>query len=37
MNVILIVCDWNPSNNTIISGGEDCKYKVIILINLGMG
>jgi intraflagellar transport protein 80 len=20
--------DWNPVNNLIISGGEDCKYKV---------
>ena len=21
-------CDWNASNNLIISGGEDCKYKI---------
>ena len=20
--------DWNPSNNLVISGGEDCKYKI---------
>ena len=20
--------DWNPVNNLIVSGGEDCKYKV---------
>lgn len=25
---IVLKVDWNPINNTIISGGEDCKYKV---------
>lgn len=24
----MLVCDWNPANNLIISGGEDCKYRV---------
>ena len=24
----MLKVDWNPINNTIISGGEDCKYKV---------
>jgi intraflagellar transport protein 80 len=23
-------CDWNTVNNLIISGGEDCRYKVYI-------
>ena len=23
-----LACDWNASNNLIISGGEDCRYKV---------
>ncbi|ESP00252.1 hypothetical protein LOTGIDRAFT_225973 [Lottia gigantea] len=25
---IILVVHWNPVNNLIISGGEDCKYKV---------
>lgn len=25
---IVLKVDWNPINNLIISGGEDCKYKV---------
>ena len=25
----MLKVDWNPINNLIISGGEDCKYKVI--------
>ncbi len=25
---IILKCDWNPVNNLIISGGEDCKYKL---------
>ncbi|KAK3738527.1 hypothetical protein QZH41_012034, partial [Actinostola sp. cb2023] len=25
---IVLQVDWNPLNNLIISGGEDCKYKV---------
>jgi len=24
----VLACDWNPSNSLIISGGEDCKYKI---------
>ena len=26
----MLKVDWNPINNLIISGGEDCKYKVLI-------
>ena len=26
---IVLKVDWNPINNLIISGGEDCKYKVL--------
>lgn len=25
---VVLKCDWNPLNNTIISGGEDCRFKV---------
>ncbi|CAF3285060.1 unnamed protein product [Rotaria socialis] len=25
---IILKCDWNTVNNLIISGGEDCRYKV---------
>jgi intraflagellar transport protein 80 len=25
---IVLTCDWNPVNNLIISGGEDCRYKL---------
>lgn len=25
---VVLGCDWNPANNLIISGGEDCKYRV---------
>ena len=25
---IVLQCDWNPANNLIVSGGEDCKYRV---------
>jgi WD40 repeat protein len=25
---IVMKVDWNPINNMILSGGEDCKYKV---------
>ncbi|EDV28474.1 uncharacterized protein TRIADDRAFT_49567 [Trichoplax adhaerens] len=25
---VILKADWNPINNLIISGGEDCKYKV---------
>ena len=25
----MLKVDWNPINNLIISGGEDCKYKVL--------
>ena len=25
---VILCVDWNPSNNQIISGGEDCKYRV---------
>jgi len=25
---IVITCDWNASNNLMVSGGEDCKYKI---------
>ncbi len=25
---IVLKCDWNPVNNLIVSGGEDCKYKL---------
>ena len=24
----MLKCDWNPVNNLIVSGGEDCKYKL---------
>lgn len=27
---VVLKVDWNPINNLIISGGEDCKYKVNI-------
>lgn len=29
---IILKCDWNTVNNLIISGGEDCRYKVYIYI-----
>ena len=25
---IILKCDWNTVNNLIVSGGEDCRYKV---------
>ena len=25
---VILQVDWNPVNNMILSGGEDCKYKV---------
>jgi len=25
---VVLCADWNPVNNLIVSGGEDCKYKV---------
>jgi intraflagellar transport protein 80 len=25
---VILKVDWNPVNNLIVSGGEDCKYKV---------
>jgi len=25
---VALTCDWNASNNLIVSGGEDCKYKI---------
>mmetsp|Transcript_5483 Transcript_5483/g.19072 ORF Transcript_5483/g.19072 Transcript_5483/m.19072 type:complete len:763 (-) Transcript_5483:1656-3944(-) len=25
---VVLKCDWNPLNNLIVSGGEDCRYKV---------
>lgn len=25
---LVLKVDWNPINNSIISGGEDCRYKV---------
>jgi intraflagellar transport protein 80 len=25
---IVLKADWNPSNNLIVSCGEDCRYKV---------
>ncbi len=25
---LILCCDWSASNGRIISGGEDCKYKV---------
>ena len=25
---IVLKCDWNASNNMIVSCGEDCKYKI---------
>jgi intraflagellar transport protein 80 len=25
---IVLKCDWNPVNNLIISGAEDCRYRV---------
>ena len=25
---VILKVDWNPVNNLILSGGEDCKYKV---------
>jgi intraflagellar transport protein 80 len=24
----VLKCDWNPINNLIISGAEDCRYKL---------
>ena len=29
---IILKCDWNTVNNLIISGGEDCRYKVGLLL-----
>jgi len=31
-NLILVAC-WNPTNGLIVSGGEDCKYKVCNSLN----
>ena len=28
----VLACDWNPVNNTIVSGGEDCRYKVCEIV-----
>jgi intraflagellar transport protein 80 len=28
---LILKVAWNPSNNLIISGGEDCRYKVSYL------
>lgn len=25
---VILNVDWNPVNNLILSGGEDCRYKV---------
>ena len=25
---VILQVDWNPVSNLILSGGEDCKYKV---------
>ena len=25
---VILKVDWNPVNGLILSGGEDCKYKV---------
>lgn len=25
---LVLTCDWNPINNLIVSGGEDCTYRV---------
>lgn len=25
---LILKVAWNPSNNLIVSGGEDCRYKV---------
>ena len=25
---IVLCADWNPTNNLIVSGGEDCRYKI---------
>ena len=25
---VVLAADWNPANNLIVSGGEDCKYRV---------
>jgi WD40 repeat protein len=25
---VILTADWNPVNNLIVSGAEDCKYKV---------
>jgi len=30
---IILKCDWNTVNNLIISGGEDCRYKVYIYLS----
>ena len=27
---LILCCDWSASNGRIISGGEDCKYKVSV-------
>lgn len=31
---VVLKVDWNSINNIIISGGEDCKYKVSVIIGL---
>ena len=31
---VILKVDWNPVNNLILSGGEDCKYKVSFLLDL---
>jgi len=30
---IILKVAWNPSNNLIISGGEDCRYRVSYFIR----
>ena len=31
---VILAVDWNPVNNLILSGGEDCRYKVTFIAIL---
>ena len=34
---LIVVVDWSPRNNYIISGGEDKKYKVLTYVHTRTG
>ena len=33
---MILQVDWNPVSNLILSGGEDCKYKVRLGVYFGL-